>query len=133
MSVSPLNKVTNSMTFKCQISLQNISISTNQFNRQSMDDDGWLTKAEIAELLAGRRPDAPVTPAGTVPDWLNKAFDKEEERMRESKKRKVEEVEAPPAKRRRAAHGAVAGLTKQRAMEQREWEAKCAERKYKQS
>ena len=55
-------------------------------------------QAEIAELLAGRRPDAPVTPAGTVPDWLKKAFDREEERMRESKKRKVEEVEAPPAK-----------------------------------
>ena len=77
-----------------------------------MDDDGLLTKAELAELLAGRRPDAPVTPAGTVPDWLNKAFDREEERMRESKKRKVVEVEAPPAKRRRAAHGAAAGLNK---------------------
>ena len=75
-----------------------------------MDDDGWLTKAEIAELLAGRRPDAPVTPAGAVPVWLNKAFDKEEERMRESKKRKVVEVEeAPPAKRRRAAQGAAVG------------------------
>ena len=47
--------------------------------------------------------------------------------MRESKKRKVEEVEAPPAKRRRAAHGAAAGRTKQRAMEQRRWEAKFAE------
>ena len=47
--------------------------------------------------------------------------------MRESKKRKVVEVEAPPAKRRRAAHGAVAGLTKQRAMEQRQWAAKFAE------
>ena len=37
-----------------------------------MDDDWLLTKAELAELLAGRRPDAPVTPAGTVPDWVNK-------------------------------------------------------------
>ena len=78
-------------------------------------------------LLAGRRPDAPVIPAGTVPDWLNKAFDKEEARMRESKKRKVVEVEAPPAKRRRAAHGAVAGLNKQQVMWQRQWEAKFAE------
>ena len=47
--------------------------------------------------------------------------------MRESKKRKVVEVEAPPAKRRRTPHGAVAGRTKQRAMEQRQWEAKFAE------
>ena len=68
-----------------------------------------------------------MTPAGAVPDWLNKAFDKAEERMRESKKRKVEEVEAPPAKRRRAAHGAAAGLTKKAASEQRKWEAKFSE------
>ena len=92
-----------------------------------MDDNGWLTKAEIAELLAGRRPDAPVTPAGAVPDWLNNAFDEEEERMRESKKRKVVEGEAPPAKRRRAARGAVAGRTKKAMKEQRQWEAKFAE------
>ena len=60
-------------------------------------------------LLAGRRPDAPVTPA---PDWLIKMFNEEEERMRESQKRKVVEEEAPPAKRRRPAHGAAAGLNK---------------------
>lgn len=78
-------------------------------------------------LLAGRRPDAPVTPAGAVPDWLNKAFDEEEERMRESKKRKVVEVEAPPAKRRRTPHGAVAGLNKYEVRLQRQWEAKFAE------
>ena len=87
-----------------------------------------LTKAEIAELLAGRRPDAPVNPAGTVPDWVKKALDEEKEGMRESKKRKVVEVEeAPPAKRRRAAHGAAAGLNKQQLMYQRKWEAKFAE------
>jgi hypothetical protein len=77
----------------------------------------------MAELLAGRRPDAPVTPAGTVPDWLNKTFDEEEERMRESKKRKVVDVEAPPAKRRRTPHGAAAGLSKH----DQKWEAKLAE------
>ena len=66
-----------------------------------MDDDGWLTKAEVAELLAGRGPDVPVIPAGAVPDWLNNVFDEEKERMRESKTKKVAEEEAPPAKRRR--------------------------------
>ena len=88
-----------------------------------MDDDGWFTKAEIAELLAGRRQAAPVIPAGTVPVWLNKAFEKEEQRMRESKKRKVVEGEAPPAKRRRTPHGAAAGLNKY----DQKWEAKFAE------
>ena len=47
--------------------------------------------------------------------------------MRESKKRKVEEVEAPPAKRRRTPHGAAAGRTKKAMKEQRQWEAKFAE------
>ena len=48
-------------------------------------------------------------------------------RMRDSKKRKVVEVEAPPAKRRRTPHGAAAGLNKKQLMYQRQWEAKFAE------
>ena len=65
-------------------------------------------------------------PAITAPDRINRIFDEEERRMRESKKRTKVETERP-AKRWRTASGAAAGLNKQQLMRQQGWEAKCAE------